>query len=65
MLKVVSDFAIGAYRVLALDGEKPNTKYTKYVIEGKEYKIIPAYDIGNCIAIKSTSSFVGKTVEFR
>lgn len=64
MLKIVSDFSIGKYRVLKLDGEKPTKSYTKYRIDGKVYNIVPMYDAPNCIAIETDASLQGKTVEF-
>lgn len=65
MRKVVSDFAVGKYRVLKLDGELPKTKYNGYLIDGKKYNAVPMYDAQNCIAVESPDSFVGKTVEFK
>lgn len=64
MAKVVYEFSVGKYKVLKLDSEKPDTKYTGYLIDGKPFKIIPMYDAANCIAIESADSFSGKTVEF-
>ena len=64
MLRVVYDFSVGKYRVLKLDGEKPKKNYSCYVIDGKKYVGVPIYDAQNCIAIESSDSFVGKTVEF-
>ena len=65
MRKVLYDFAAGKYRVLKLDGEKPQKAYSKYVINGKEYKAVTIYDAPNCIAIESEDSFAGKMVEFK
>lgn len=65
MRKVLSDFSVGKYRVLKLDGETPKNKYSGYMIDGKEYAAVPMYDVQNCIAIESSDSFAGKTVEFR
>lgn len=65
MRKVTSEMSIGDYKVLTLDGALPLKRYTKYVIEGKEYDIIPVYDLPNCIAIESEDHFEGKTVEFK
>ena len=64
MRKVVSEFGIGKYRVLKLDGEIPKVKHSGYTIDGRQYKAVPMYDTQNCVAIESTDSFVGKTVEF-
>lgn len=64
MVKVISEFSVGKYKVLKLDGVKPDKKYTRYLIDGKEYAIVPIYDAVDCIAIESSDSFKGKTVEF-
>lgn len=64
MRKVISEFSVGSFKVLVLDAKKPVKYHTKYLIDGKEYKIVPMYDADNCIAIKATDSLVGKIVEF-
>ncbi len=64
MPKVVSEFSIGKYKVLKLDEDKPNKQHKAYQIGGKLFSIVPIYDAGNCIAVESTESFKGKTVEF-
>jgi hypothetical protein len=64
MRTVVSDFGVGKYRVLKLDGEKPMKPYNAYRIDGVVFPIVPLYDAMNCIAIESADSFTGKTVEF-
>ena len=65
MRKVISEFSLGQYKVLALDGELPTKGHSKYDIGGKLFSIVPLYDLPNSIAIESTESFIGKTVEFR
>ena len=64
MAKIVHEFSIGKYKVLTLDGAKPNRDYRAYQIDGKTYKVVPVYDAENCIAIESSETFTGKTVEF-
>lgn len=64
MLKIVSDFSIGKYRVLKLDGEKPTKPHMKYRIDGKTYDIVPMYDAPNCVAVETDASLRGKTIEF-
>ena len=64
MSKVISEFSVGKYKVLKLDGSKPNKEYTKYLIDGKEHAIVPMYDAVDCIAVESSGDFKGKTVEF-
>jgi hypothetical protein len=61
---IVREFVINQYTILTLDGEMPKKCYSKYVIDGKEYAIVPLYDMPNCIAIEAGGGFVGKTVEF-
>ena len=65
MRKVISEFSLGKYKVLALDGELPTKGHRNYVIDGKLFSIVPLYDIPNSIAIESNDSFIGKTVEFK
>lgn len=65
MLKIIKEFSIGPYKVLSVDGVLPLSGYRKYVIDGKNYSIVPLYDIPNSIAIESNDSFIGKTVEFQ
>lgn len=64
MAKVISEFIIGKYKILKLDSALPLKGYTKYVIDGNDYDIVPIYDAVNCIAIESKDSFIGKIVEF-
>ena len=63
--KVISEFSLGQYKILALDRELPTKGYSQYVIEGKLFNIVPLYDLPNSIAVESTDSFIGKTVEFQ
>ena len=65
MRKVISEMSIKNYKILRLDGELPLKRYTKYVIDGKTYDIVPVYDMPNCIAIESVDHFEGKTVDFK
>ena len=64
MRKVISEFNVGKYHVLKLDGEKPKTPFNAYRINDMAYTVVPLYDAANCIAIESSQTFVGKTVEF-
>ena len=64
MAKVISEFSVGNYMMLKLDDAIPSKEYTKYLIDGKEYAIVPVYDAVNCIAVESSDSFMGKTVIF-
>lgn len=65
MRKIISELSAGKYKVLKLDGARPLSAHSKYVIDGKEYGIVPIYDAINCIAVESADSFEGKTVEFK
>jgi hypothetical protein len=65
MRKVISEFSLGKYKILALDGELPTKGHSKYAIDGKLFSVVPLYDIPNSIAIESTGSFIGKIVEFK
>ena len=64
MAKVIGERSIGKYKVLKIDQELPQKPYSKYVIDGKDYGIVPIYDARNCIAIADTGSLIGKTVTF-
>lgn len=65
MVKVIDEFSFRQYKVLKLDTMDVPKAYTKYVIDGKTYDIVPVYDLPGCIAIVSEDSFVGKMVEFK
>ncbi|NLK23566.1 MAG: hypothetical protein GX309_06205 [Clostridiales bacterium] len=64
MCTVISEFKIKNYMVLKLDNDKPLKKYTKYLIGGNEYEIVPIYDADKCIAIEADRSFLGENVKF-
>ena len=64
MNKVIKELQVGKYKLLQLDEFVPSKKYRKYVIDGKEYEIVPVYDLNNSIAIESSDNFSEKTVEF-
>ena len=60
--KVKSQLQIGGTAVLTLDKPITEHNYRNYLIGKKIYEIVPVYDLPRSIAIKSTQSFVGKTV---
>lgn len=64
MCTVVSEFKVKDYLVLKLDNDVPLKKYTKYLIDGICFDIVPIYDAPRCIAIKASSSFINKKVKF-
>lgn len=63
MSKIIYEFKIGPYVALQLDN-MPNEPYMRYQIEDEVFEPIPINDMPNCIAIKSSKSFLGKEVEF-
>ena len=65
MATVIKENNIGKYKTLKLDHALPTKPYTKYVIDGTVYDIVPIYDATNCITIVGSGSFIGKTVEFK
>jgi hypothetical protein len=64
MCKVISEFRVKNYAVLKLDEDRPLKKYSKYLIDGVEYEIVPVYDAPRCIAIESNDSFLNKEIKF-
>lgn len=62
MPKVVYEFQAGKYTVLKLDRAITAKNYSKYIIKGKQYDIVPVYDMKNCIAIQCSDSFLGESV---
>lgn len=65
MNTIIYEFKAEEYAVLVLDEIKTPKTYRSYLIDGKYYNIIPVYDATNCIAVESSESFIGKTVEFK
>ena len=64
MAKIISELRVGKYLALGLDNTLPWKSYRKYRIDGKEYEIVPLYDMPNSIAVDSSESLLGKVVEF-
>lgn len=62
MYTVIDEIHLEEYIILKLDKDIVEKKYTKYVIEGKEFDIVPIYDAKQCIAIKAKGSYVNKKV---
>ena len=65
MSKVIDSFTINEYSILTLDKPITDHTYTKYIINNKEYDIVPIYDATNCIAIKSNENFIGKIISVK
>lgn len=61
---IIAARQISKYTVLKLDRALPMQPYTKYLIDKKEYSIVPIYDGINCVAISGDGEFIGKTVKF-
>lgn len=68
---VVDEFHIEKYTILVLDQNIPTKKYDTCMVDGTAYTPVHLHirpisnePIRNHIAIKSTSSFIGKTVRF-
>lgn len=64
MVKVIDEFSIKQYKVLTLDQMDMPQNYSKYIIDGKPFDVVPVYDLPGCIAVVSDDCFIGKTVEF-
>ena len=64
MAKIIRELRVGKYLALGLDNPLPWKSYLKYRIDGKEYEIVPLYDMPNSIAVESSESLLGKVVEF-
>ncbi|QAA34014.1 hypothetical protein [Clostridium manihotivorum] len=64
MCTVIAEFRINNYAVLRLDKDILFRKYSKYLIDGVEFHIVPIYDLTRCIAIESDKSFLNKEVKF-
>ena len=64
MLNILSQWQVGKYTVLELDGEPPMSSYNEYKVDGVTYKPVPIYDMPGCIAIEAKGNFEGKTIDF-
>lgn len=66
MCKVLSEMTIeNKYKLLAVDEKPSMTGVTKYIIDGKDYTPIIAYDMPLGLAIPNTrDSLVGKEIIF-
>lgn len=65
MAKVVAELVLNGYSLLTLDSPIPNKRYNCYRINGMDYEVVIAYDIGNrAIAVKADGGFIGQSVEF-
>lgn len=67
MRKVILEIKLGKYTILKLDGPIPSRNHTKYLIDEREFAIVPIYDAPNCIAVEFIDgfSFEDKEVELK
>lgn len=61
--KIINEFHVNNYVVLILDS-MPDRGFHHFVIKGKKFAPVPAYDGKNCVAVESNESFIGETIEF-
>lgn len=64
MIKVEKQFNFSGKTILFFDSDLPTTKYSKLLIDGKEYKPDIVYDLKGALGISSTGDFEGKEVKF-
>lgn len=64
MIKVEKQFDLGGKTILLFDSAIPNKKFTKLLIDGKEYKADIVYDLQNGLGVAAEGEFEGKEVEF-
>lgn len=64
MIKVNKQLEVGNYSVLMLDSEIPHTKFSKLLINGKEYKPEIVYGLKNSIGVAASGDFEGKEIQF-
>lgn len=64
MIKVNKQLEGGNYSVLMLDSDIPHTKFSKLLINGKEYKPEIVYDLKNSIGVAASGDFEGKEIQF-
>ena len=63
-IRVIYQFEVASYSVLKLSEDIPNRKYNAYRIAGREYAMVPVYDMERCIAIEGEGRFIGEIVDF-
>lgn len=64
MIKVQKQLKAGKYTVLLLDSDVPIKRYSKLLIDGKEYEPEIVYDFGNSVGVAASGDFEGKEVKF-
>lgn len=63
MYHILKELHTGKYVILVLDKPISERHYNAYHIEGEFFDVVPLYDMPGCIAIESSDSFIGKTVD--
>ena len=64
MIKVDKQLKAGNYTVLLLNSDVPRTRFSKLLIDGKEYNPEVVYDMKNSIGVAATGEFEGKEIKF-
>ena len=62
---VIYEFVAGKYTAIQLDRKIEERSYSRIVVDGSKYPIVPTYDMGTCIGIEAQGGFVGKSVELK
>lgn len=64
MIKVYKQIEAGNFTVLLLDSEIPRIRFSKLLIDGKEYKPEVVYDLKDSIGVLAIGDFEGKEIKF-
>ena len=64
MIKVYKQIETGNFTVLLLDSEIPRIRFSKLLIDGKEYKAEVVYDLKDSIGVAAIGDFEGKEIKF-
>lgn len=64
MIKVYKQLNIGKKTILMFDSDLPTKRFSRLLIDGKEYEPGIVYDMKNSLGIPATGNFEGKEVKF-
>lgn len=64
LIKVEKQFDFTGKTILIFDSDIPTAKYSRLLIDGKEYKPDIVYDLKRALGVAATGDFEGKEVEF-
>jgi hypothetical protein len=64
LIKVEKQFNLKDKTILFFDSAIPTKKFSKLLIDGKEYKPDIVYDLKNGLGVATTGEFEGKEVKF-